>query len=85
MHRICVYAGANKGSHPECVQAAQVVGKELVARGWGVVYGGAHTGLMGVLTDNVLSKGGEVMGEVVPLSWSQETWKLIASAVVAHT
>jgi len=62
MRRICVYTGANKGSRPEYEQAAQAVGKELVARGWGLVYGGGHTGLMGVLADTVLAEGGEVIG-----------------------
>lgn len=40
-------------------------GVELAARGHGVVYGGGHVGLMGVLADAVLSGGGAVIG-VIP-------------------
>ena len=37
----------------------------MVARGWGLVYGGGRVGLMGVLADAVLAAGGEVIG-VIP-------------------
>ena len=36
-----------------------------MSRGHGLVYGGAHRGLMGVLADAVLALGGEVIG-VIP-------------------
>lgn len=62
MQRICIYTGSNKGNRPEYQQAAQAVGKELAARGWGMVYGGGRTGLMGVLADTILAAGGEVIG-----------------------
>lgn len=35
------------------------------ARGLGLVYGGAHVGLMGVLADTLMQRGGEVIG-VIP-------------------
>jgi uncharacterized protein (TIGR00730 family) len=38
-----------------------------VVRGLGLVYGGGHVGLMGVLADSVLRLGGEVIG-VIPRS-----------------
>jgi len=37
----------------------------MVRRGWGLVFGGGHIGLMGVLADAVLAAGGEVDG-VIP-------------------
>jgi uncharacterized protein (TIGR00730 family) len=37
----------------------------MVARGLGLVYGGGHIGLMGVLADAVLDAGGQVIG-VIP-------------------
>ena len=37
----------------------------MVPRGWGLVFGGGHIGLMGVLADAVLAAGGEVDG-VIP-------------------
>lgn len=41
------------------------MGRELVARGMGLVYGGGHVGLMGVIADAVLEAGGEAIG-VIP-------------------
>ena len=62
MHRICVFAGSNHGKRQEYQQAARDLGQELVARGLGLVYGGASVGLMGVVADTVLAAGGEVIG-----------------------
>jgi uncharacterized protein (TIGR00730 family) len=62
MKYMCVYAGSNPGVRPDYREAAQELGKELVARGLGLVYGGGQVGLMGVVADAVLSAGGEVIG-----------------------
>ncbi len=62
MQRICVFAGSNPGKRPGYREAARALGKELVACGIGVVYGGGSVGLMGVLADSVLEDGGEVIG-----------------------
>jgi len=45
--------------------AAEELGKELVRREIGLVYGGGNVGLMGVLADAVLGAGGEAVG-VIP-------------------
>jgi uncharacterized protein (TIGR00730 family) len=47
--------------------SARRLGAALAARGWGLVYGGGHIGLMGVLADAVLAGGGPVFG-VIPQS-----------------
>jgi uncharacterized protein (TIGR00730 family) len=62
MHRICVYAGSNTGVRQEYQDAARALGEELVTRGLGLVYGGGHVGLMGILADAVLEGNGEVVG-----------------------
>ena len=62
MQRICVYAGSNTGIRPEYKQAAQALGRELVKRKLGLVYGGGQVGLMGAIADTVLAEGGEVIG-----------------------
>jgi uncharacterized protein (TIGR00730 family) len=46
-------------------EAARELAHALVDRGVGVVYGGGSVGLMGVLADAVLGRGGEVIG-VIP-------------------
>jgi uncharacterized protein (TIGR00730 family) len=65
MRRICVFCGSSPGRSPAYAQAAIELGQTLVARGLGLVYGGASVGLMGKLADTVLQAGGEVIG-VIP-------------------
>lgn len=65
MQRICVYCGSSPGNRPVYAAAARRLGAQLAERGWGLVYGGASVGIMGVLADAVLAGGGEVHG-VIP-------------------
>ena len=65
MHRICVFCGSRPGRLPSYAQGAELLGRELVARGLGLVYGGASVGLMGTIADTVLRAGGDVIG-VIP-------------------
>lgn len=59
---ICVFAGSSAGRSAAYGEAAQELGRELAARGIGLVYGGASVGLMGVVADAVLSEAGRVIG-----------------------
>lgn len=72
MHRICVYAGSNVGVQQEYQQAARDLGNELVARGLGLVYGGARVGLMGIVAQTVLTAGGEVIGVMPKALFARE-------------
>ena len=65
MKRICVFCGSSTGSDPAYFDAAQEMGREIVARNLTLVYGGGHVGLMGAIADAVLSAGGSVIG-VIP-------------------
>lgn len=65
MKRVCVFCGSASGARPEYGTLARRTGEALVARGIGLVYGGAAVGLMGILADTVLAGGGEVIG-VIP-------------------
>ena len=64
---LCVYCGSRPGSLPGYHEAAQAVGKEIGRRGWRLVYGGGHAGLMGSVADAALAAGAEVVG-VIPQS-----------------
>ena len=55
MKSIAVYCGANPGTDPVYAQAARGLGRLLAQRGIGVVYGGGHVGLMGVVADAALA------------------------------
>lgn len=65
MSRLCVFCGSALGASQRYVDATHALADALAARGIGLVYGGAHRGLMGVLADAVLARGGEVVG-VIP-------------------
>src|SRR5262245_43494514 len=65
MQRVCVFCGSSTGNRPEYAEAARGFVAALVRRGLGLVYGGGHVGLMGVVADAVLRAGGEVIG-VIP-------------------
>jgi uncharacterized protein (TIGR00730 family) len=67
MRRICVYCGSSPGKNPRYRQAAEHLGQALVARGLGLVYGGASVGVMGAIADAVLDNGGEAIG-IIPES-----------------
>jgi uncharacterized protein (TIGR00730 family) len=62
MHRICVFCGSSPGARPAYAEATAEVARLLAGKGIGVVYGGGHVGLMGVLADTAMAAGGEVIG-----------------------
>src|SRR5437660_1798871 len=65
MKRLCVFCGSAVGNNLVYADTARQLGALLAARGLGLVFGGGHIGLMGVLADAVLAGGGEVDG-VIP-------------------
>jgi uncharacterized protein (TIGR00730 family) len=64
MVRVAVFTGSQLGP-PSHQEAAARFGADLARDGVGVVYGGGHVGLMGVVADAALEAGGEVIG-VIP-------------------
>ena len=70
MKRLCVFCGSNAGARPEYAQAAQQLGEVLVEKKLGLVYGGSHVGLMGIVARTVFEAGGEVIG-VIPTALAQ--------------
>jgi uncharacterized protein (TIGR00730 family) len=75
MRRLCVFAGSSNGAKLSYVEAARDLGHTLARRHVGLVYGGARVGLMGVVADAVLARGGEVTG-VIP--------RRLAAKEIAH-
>ena len=62
---LTVYCGSSKGSNPIYTQKAKELGQAMVNHGYHLVYGAGNVGLMGVIADEVLRLGGEVIG-VIP-------------------
>lgn len=65
MQRICVFCGSQAGANDLYRQATSELGRLLAQRRHGLIYGGGHVGLMGIIADAVLRGGGEVTG-VIP-------------------
>ena len=62
---LAVYCGSSAGSNPIYTQQAKALGQTMVKLGYHLVYGAGNVGLMGVIADEVLKLGGEVIG-VIP-------------------
>ncbi len=75
MQRVCIYCGSSPGVNPAYAKAARALARLLAQRGLGLVYGGGHVGLMGMIADSALAAGGEVIG-VIP--------QRLVDAEVAH-
>jgi hypothetical protein len=74
--RLAVYCGSASGSDPIFADATRVTASAMVSRGVDLVYGGGRLGLMGLIADSVLAKGGRVYG-VIP--------EALVNLEVAHT
>ncbi len=62
---LCVYCASSLHLAPDYYETAEQVGREMVAHGWGLVYGGGKAGLMGSVARGVKAAGGVVVG-VIP-------------------
>ncbi|UOQ44785.1 TIGR00730 family Rossman fold protein [Halobacillus salinarum] len=62
MKRICVFAGSSAGNHPAFARETKALGEAFARNQIELVYGGAKSGLMGVLADSILAHQGKVTG-----------------------
>jgi uncharacterized protein (TIGR00730 family) len=62
---LCVYCSSSDRLDAKYYAAAEALGRAMVSGGWGLVYGGGRTGLMGALAREVKAGGGRVVG-VIP-------------------
>ncbi len=62
---LCVYCSSSTRLDPKYYEAGERLGREMVAHGWGLVYGGGNVGIMGAVARSVQSAGGVVVG-VIP-------------------
>lgn len=62
MKNICVFCGSSRGVHDKYMNHAIKMAEEMVKEGLNLVYGGADIGLMKIIADTILEKGGNVIG-----------------------
>lgn len=62
MANVTVFCAGSSGNRDVHIDAARRLGAALATRGHTLVYGGASTGLMGIVADAALGAGGKVIG-----------------------
>jgi uncharacterized protein (TIGR00730 family) len=65
--RICVFCGSSFGARNNYATAAKILARRFAVDNITLVYGGSNAGLMGILADETLAAGGEVIG-IIPRS-----------------
>lgn len=65
MKSITVFCGSSNGVRSEYAEAARNLAQILVEEKIRLVYGGGNIGLMGIIADEVMKSGGEVIG-IIP-------------------
>ena len=65
MKKICDYGAASQEIDPFYMESAYALGREMAARGYGLVFGGGGEGIMGAVARGVFSGNGYIKG-IVP-------------------
>jgi uncharacterized protein (TIGR00730 family) len=65
MKAICVFCGANFNGDPILKSAIEELAQIMVNRDITLVYGGGKVGVMGLIADAILSRGGKAIG-IIP-------------------
>jgi uncharacterized protein (TIGR00730 family) len=65
MKSICVFCGANFNGDPMLAEAIDQLAQVMVSRDMALVFGGGRVGVMGMIADAILQKGGKAIG-VIP-------------------
>jgi uncharacterized protein (TIGR00730 family) len=65
MKSICVFCGANFNGDPLLTEAVDQLAQVMVRRNMSLIFGGGRVGVMGMIADAILQKGGKAIG-VIP-------------------
>lgn len=65
MKSICVFCGSNFNGDPNLLQSVEDLSDLMVQKNMTLVYGGGRVGVMGLIADRILRKGGQAIG-VIP-------------------
>ena len=65
MKNICIFCGANFSGDPLLEQAIDQLAEIMVSNNISLIFGGGKVGVMGMIADAVLNKGGKAIG-VIP-------------------
>src|ERR1700759_4805766 len=65
MKSICVFCGANFNGDPVLKEAVEQLAEVMVERDITLIFGGGRVGVMGLLADAIIAKGGKTVG-IIP-------------------
>jgi uncharacterized protein (TIGR00730 family) len=65
MRSICVFCGANFNGDPLLKEAIELLAEVMVSKDITLIFGGGKVGVMGLMADAVLARGGKAVG-VIP-------------------
>jgi len=65
MKFICVFCGANFNNDPLLTEAIEQLAQVMVSRDLTLIFGGGRVGVMGMIADAIMKKGGKAIG-VIP-------------------
>ncbi len=65
MKSICVFCGSNFNGDPSLLQAVEELSDLMVNKDIALVYGGGRVGVMGLIANKIMQKGGKAIG-VIP-------------------
>lgn len=74
INKLAIFCGSKTGNNPLYEQQAKVLAEILAERRIELIYGGGKSGLMGVVANSVLAKGGIVRGVIpqVLVDWEHQ-------------
>jgi len=72
MKKIVVFCGSSLGFNPVYKDAAIELGNYFINNEIGLVYGGGKIGMMGMLSDTIVAKDGDVIGVIPKLLEKEE-------------
>ena len=62
MKSICVFCGSNFNGDPQLFQAVEALSDLMVQKDITLVYGGGRVGVMGLIANQIMEKGGKAIG-----------------------
>ena len=62
MEQICVFGSSSEQIDRSYLETAEELGKRLVQRGYGVIFGAGRYGIMGAVSRGVIAEGGSLLG-----------------------
>lgn len=72
MKNICIFCGANYNGDPALAGAIDTLTDIMISRDITLIYGGGKVGVMGMVADAILNKGGKAIGVIPGFLMSNE-------------